>query len=115
MRCTTSGRFTPAAANLDQHFASPGTGSGRAGSSTSGPPGAEISIAVIISGRATAIPPLPVAGKRRHIDSGEGPVNTRAMDMDENLPLRGTEPLKQLLREDWIRLSIDELKERIER
>lgn len=57
---------------------------------------------------------MPVAGKRRHIDSDEGPVNTRAMDIDENLPLRGTEPLKQLLREDLDPLSIDELKERIE-
>ena len=52
--------------------------------------------------------------KRRHIDSGEGPVNTRAMDMDDNLPLRGSDPLKLLLREDLDPLSIDELKERIE-
>ncbi|WP_374613436.1 DUF1192 domain-containing protein [Sphingorhabdus sp.] len=34
--------------------------------------------------------------------------------MDENLPLRGSDPLKQLLREDLDPLSIDELKERIE-
>ena len=36
------------------------------------------------------------------------------MDMDDNLPLRGSDPLKQLLREDLDPLSIDELKERIE-
>jgi uncharacterized small protein (DUF1192 family) len=36
-----------------------------------------------------------------------------AMDMDENLPLRGTDPLSQLLRQDLDPLSIDELKERI--
>lgn len=34
--------------------------------------------------------------------------------MDDNLPLRGSDPLKQLLREDLDPLSIDELKERIE-
>lgn len=33
--------------------------------------------------------------------------------MDDNLPLRGSDPLKQLLREDLDPLSIDELKERI--
>ncbi|RDV07794.1 DUF1192 domain-containing protein [Sphingorhabdus pulchriflava] len=36
------------------------------------------------------------------------------MDMDENLPLRGTDPLSQLVRQDLDPLSIDELKERIE-
>lgn len=36
------------------------------------------------------------------------------MDMDDNLPLRGTDPLSQLLRQDLDPLSIDELKERIE-
>ncbi|MCC6477978.1 DUF1192 domain-containing protein [Sphingorhabdus sp.] len=36
------------------------------------------------------------------------------MDMDDNLPLRGTEPLAQLIRQDLDPLSIDELRERIE-
>lgn len=35
------------------------------------------------------------------------------MDMDDNLPFRGTDPLKQLIREDLDPLSIDELNERI--
>lgn len=35
------------------------------------------------------------------------------MDMDDNLPLRGTDPLSQMLRQDLDPLSIDELKERI--
>ncbi|MGC1468578.1 MAG: DUF1192 domain-containing protein [Sphingorhabdus sp.] len=35
------------------------------------------------------------------------------MDMDDNLPLRGTDPLSQLIRQDLDPLSIDELKERI--
>jgi uncharacterized small protein (DUF1192 family) len=36
------------------------------------------------------------------------------MDMDDNLPLRGTDPLSQLVRQDLDPLSIDELKGRIE-
>lgn len=36
------------------------------------------------------------------------------MDMDDNLPLRGTDPLSQLVREDLDPLSIDELQARIE-
>jgi uncharacterized small protein (DUF1192 family) len=36
------------------------------------------------------------------------------MEMDDNLPLRGTDPLSILVRQDLDPLSIDELKERIE-
>lgn len=37
------------------------------------------------------------------------------MDMDDNLPLRGADPLQQLVRQDLDPLSIDELRERIEK
>lgn len=36
------------------------------------------------------------------------------MDIDDNLPLRGSDPLSQLIREDLDPLSIDELQARIE-
>src|SRR5262245_39847654 len=51
MRCMTSGRLTPAAATLTSNSASPGCGTGRScGTSTLGPPGAEMAIAVMRAG-----------------------------------------------------------------
>src|SRR5579862_6118899 len=47
----TSGRFTPAAATFTRISPSPGVGTGRGcGVSTSGPPGDEITMAVILAG-----------------------------------------------------------------
>ena len=51
MRCATSGRLTPAAATLTRICPAPGFGTGSVlGTSTSGPPGLEISMAVMVSG-----------------------------------------------------------------
>src|SRR3990172_213892 len=52
MRCSTSGRFTPAAATLMRISPAPGAGTGRcSGTSISAPPGARIAIAVMWAGR----------------------------------------------------------------
>jgi hypothetical protein len=52
MRWSTSGRFTPAAATWMTISPGPGFGTGRVqGTSTSGPPGALMHMAVMVSGR----------------------------------------------------------------
>jgi uncharacterized small protein (DUF1192 family) len=50
---------------------------------------------------------------RYYIDSKRSPVNSQAMDADDNLPLRQTDPLSLLLRQDLDPLSIAELKDRV--
>ncbi|BBB11044.1 hypothetical protein SPYCA_0302 [Sphingopyxis sp. FD7] len=52
MRCSTSGRFTPAAATRISTSPAPGCGTGRvAGRNISGPPGALMATAVMSAGR----------------------------------------------------------------
>ena len=65
MRCATSGRLTPAAATLIRICPEPGFGTGTIlGLSTSGPPGALISTAIIVSGiSAMAFVPRPLFSK----------------------------------------------------
>ena len=65
MRWATSGRLTPAAATLIRTCPGPGFGTGSVfGFSTSGPPGALISTAVIVSGT-LAMAALQFASHRR--------------------------------------------------
>ena len=86
--------------------------------STSGPPGAVISTAVIISGNADTNYPLTCSLgaallRSLSIDSKRTHVKTLHMDMDD-LPLRRDDPLAQLTRQDLDPLSVDELNERIQ-
>jgi uncharacterized small protein (DUF1192 family) len=50
---------------------------------------------------------------RAHIDSDVHPVNIPAMENDDNLPLRGNDPLTLAIRQDLDPLSVDELTQRI--
>lgn len=48
-----------------------------------------------------------------HIDSRSLAVNFRVMELDDNLPVRRSDPLRQLAQQDLDPLSVDELHMRI--
>src|SRR5687768_2300521 len=99
MRCSTSGRFTPAAATRISTSSGPGSGTGRStGINTSGPPASAGSIACIRSGTLIVARFHDVG--RGFIDLGPAPVNDSAMDLDELLPDKPDDPLTLLTRQD---------------
>ena len=111
MRCSTSGRLTPAAPT--RISTSPGPGCGTAaldgGTSTSGPPGALIATAVIIVGTlltcSRSLPPKPPP-----LLTGAGRCGQHyPLAMDEDLPRRRNDALDALVKQPLDPLSIDEL------
>ncbi len=74
MRCITSGRFTPAAATFTSTSRGPGAGTGRScGTSTSGPPGERIAMAVIWAGIVLMVIHLYTLGGRDAFLVGDAP------------------------------------------
>ncbi len=103
-----SGRFTPAAATCDQHFAGPGRGTGR--STTR-----KLFCAVRLRGddglhgRGTVM-----LTARALIDSSRPPGQRFRMDLDDLFPSKPGDPLVELAKQDLDPLSIEELHARIE-
>ena len=87
MRCSTSGRLTPAAATRTSTWPAPGAGTGRLGASTSGPPGAvrDHRSGSIVRSRL----PSPVV---RSIDSSTRDWQRCAAMDEDDLPARGAMP-----------------------
>src|SRR3989344_1925304 len=84
MRCSTSGRLTPAAATRISTSPGPGRGTGRvSGTKTSGPPGALIAMARMLSGTLVTSwsPCFPQA---RLIDSAGRRVNSFAANQEDD-------------------------------
>ena len=95
----------PAAATLTSTSSGPGFGTARSASrKTSGPPGAAISMQVILLGIST----------RALIDSRPAPVNAAGMDEDDFFSSKPVDPLVQVTRQELGPLSIAELHARIE-
>src|SRR6516162_6171532 len=84
MRCRQSARLTPAAAiriNISPGF---GSGTGRvAGTSTSGPPGALISMTVWVAGMLASIEVLSFAGRPRYYSFADTVASCSAQPMRE--------------------------------
>src|SRR5687768_11814523 len=98
MRCSTSGRLTPAAATLTSTSPGPGCGTGRSTRrSASGPPGAAISMAFIFWGMVTG----------GLIDRRTLRVNAAAaMDEDDFFTSKPQDPLTLVTKQDLGPLSL---------
>ena len=113
LRCSTSGRFTPAATTRINTSSTRGIGTGRCTTrSTSGPPGTSGSIARIVVG-IPSIGRAPCFALRALLTWRAAGSTILPMDLDEILPKRAGDPLAALIVQDLDPLSVKELEARI--